>query len=460
MKSRRAKKITCEPLESRLLFDIDPWSFDTWTDWGSGWDTDTSSGSDSDSNSNSGSIGIDVGGGSSWDEDDEPIVIINPPDAPTNLTAHAVTSSSIFLSWAGSSDADGYKIHRLNANGRWTTIASTSGTQYTDRRLKAGSTYTYFVDAYNEGGYSEDSNTATETIPVPTDPSIVGEFANYPGGPASVTFNFVDADGTDVTLKLGGLGIGTLRLTPEGYNIDVTDTTSRTSLRITTLKTKTPGDDGRFLLHNLTVGNLADAADHSSLSSLVGSKTDLAGTLTITGAVAKITLGNVMGSTLTIGDSGVTRKPLTTLRLGQVMDTSLTVADGIRTLSVKSWQDTDATPDVITAPRLIALRSAGDFDADLVLSGAGLPLRANTLRTASIAGSVHDADWDITGKTGLLVIRGDLIDSEIRASASIAKARVHAMEDSRFVAGIVAPKNFVLLDGIKQNMITLDSVII
>ncbi|MGI0088647.1 MAG: fibronectin type III domain-containing protein [Nitrosotalea sp.] len=101
------------------------------------------------------------------------------PRPPTGLTATAVSSSQINLSWNaptdnGGSAITGYKIERSNDTGTtWSTIvantASTS-TTYSDSGLSASTTYTYRVSAINSVGTSSPSNTAsatTFTVPQP-----------------------------------------------------------------------------------------------------------------------------------------------------------------------------------------------------------------------------------------------------------------------------------------------------
>jgi chitodextrinase len=73
-----------------------------------------------------------------------------PPSPPTNLTATAVSSSEINLSWTASTDnvgVNGYKIFRNN------TQASTSATNsFSDTGLPPSTTYSYTVSAYDAAG--------------------------------------------------------------------------------------------------------------------------------------------------------------------------------------------------------------------------------------------------------------------------------------------------------------------
>jgi fibronectin type III domain protein len=96
-------------------------------------------------------------------------IIILPPPPPTNLTAQAVSSSEIDLSWTASSDLllTGYKIERsTNGGSTWNTIVSNTGTTattYSDTGLVHSTTYTYRVSAIDPLGTSSPSNTASAT---------------------------------------------------------------------------------------------------------------------------------------------------------------------------------------------------------------------------------------------------------------------------------------------------------
>src|SRR2546426_6027004 len=96
-----------------------------------------------------------------------------PPDPPRNLSAQAVSSSEIDLSWTepsniGSILLSGYKIEKSTDGGsHWTTIVSNTGsaaTTYANKGLASGITYTYRVSAITVSLLtSSPSNTASAT---------------------------------------------------------------------------------------------------------------------------------------------------------------------------------------------------------------------------------------------------------------------------------------------------------
>ncbi len=103
-----------------------------------------------------------------------------PPSVPTNLTATAVSTSQINLSWTASTDnvgVTGYKVYRGG-----TQIATvTSGTIYQNTGLSPNTTYSYTVAAYDAAGntsaQSAVASATTQPLPAPT----ISSFAANPG---------------------------------------------------------------------------------------------------------------------------------------------------------------------------------------------------------------------------------------------------------------------------------------
>ncbi|MBN1670390.1 MAG: lamin tail domain-containing protein [Kiritimatiellae bacterium] len=82
----------------------------------------------------------------------------NPPAAPANLAAAALSQTRISLSWSDTSDnEDGFKIdRRMSGTGVWDRIGQPGAntTAYADSGLAVGTTYYYRVKAYNADGNS------------------------------------------------------------------------------------------------------------------------------------------------------------------------------------------------------------------------------------------------------------------------------------------------------------------
>ena len=119
-------------------------------------------------------VGIRVSGGGGGDT--------QAPSTPSNLSAPAVSSSQINLSWTASTDnvgVTGYQIYRGG-----TLLTTVTGTSYSNTGLTASTSYSYYVRATDAAGnVSGNSNTASATTqagtPVPT--------ATLSANPTSIT---------------------------------------------------------------------------------------------------------------------------------------------------------------------------------------------------------------------------------------------------------------------------------
>ncbi|HEX5458229.1 MAG TPA: fibronectin type III domain-containing protein, partial [Candidatus Nitrosotalea sp.] len=99
-------------------------------------------------------------------------IAISIPQPPTGLTASAISSSQINLSWIaptnnGGAPITGYKIERSTDSGStWSTIVSNTvfaSTTYSNNGLTASTTYTYRISAINSVGTGQASVTASAT---------------------------------------------------------------------------------------------------------------------------------------------------------------------------------------------------------------------------------------------------------------------------------------------------------
>ena len=95
-----------------------------------------------------------------------------PPAAPTTLAAAAVSTSQINLSWTDNATTeDGFRIERCAGAGctGFAEIATVGANvvSYQNTGLTASTSYSYRVRAFNAGGTSSYTNTATATTPAP-----------------------------------------------------------------------------------------------------------------------------------------------------------------------------------------------------------------------------------------------------------------------------------------------------
>ncbi|WP_442266241.1 endonuclease [Tenacibaculum sp. ZS6-P6] len=84
------------------------------------------------------------------------------PSTPSNLISSNITQSTVDLAWTASTDniaVSGYRIYRNGAQ-----IATSSNPNYTATALSSGTTYSFYVSAYDAAGnISGNSNTVTIT---------------------------------------------------------------------------------------------------------------------------------------------------------------------------------------------------------------------------------------------------------------------------------------------------------
>ena len=120
------------------------------------------------------------------------------PASPTGLSASAVSSSQISLSWSASSGATTYKVQRSpDGSSGWAQVGTSSTTTFTDSGLIPATTYFYRVIASNSGGDSAPSNVAsakTGTL-VPYSQSPQG---NWVGTYGADGYALLDWNGSDL----------------------------------------------------------------------------------------------------------------------------------------------------------------------------------------------------------------------------------------------------------------------
>jgi fibronectin type 3 domain-containing protein len=88
------------------------------------------------------------------------------PAVPTGVTAVAVSSSQIDVTWQDVSGESGYRVERsLDGVGGWSVVATTGAdvTSFSNAGLTASTTYWYRVAAYSTGGSSAPSAVVSAT---------------------------------------------------------------------------------------------------------------------------------------------------------------------------------------------------------------------------------------------------------------------------------------------------------
>ncbi|HVP90035.1 MAG TPA: SBBP repeat-containing protein [Terriglobales bacterium] len=101
--------------------------------------------------------------------------VLTRPLAPSNLTATAANERRVNLSWTDNSASEtGFRVERrVGASNPWGAVGTVSAnvTTFADTTVIESTAYSYRVFAFNSGGDSAPSNTATVTTPALTIPA-------------------------------------------------------------------------------------------------------------------------------------------------------------------------------------------------------------------------------------------------------------------------------------------------
>ena len=115
-----------------------------------------------------------------------------PPTAPSNLLATAVSASQINLSWTAATDnvgVTGYRVERRDpGSSSFVQIGTTTGTTFNNTGLAAGTSYDYQVRASDAAG-----NTSSPSTPASATTQSIGSSTGYPRLSADGTY-IVDKD--------------------------------------------------------------------------------------------------------------------------------------------------------------------------------------------------------------------------------------------------------------------------
>ncbi|GAM09449.1 titin [Geobacter sp. OR-1] len=150
------------------------------------------------------------------------------PAAPATLTATVVSNTRLDLAWSSSQSATKYRLERKEGNGSWELVIEQPDLTYQNTGLKAGTTYSYRVMAWNTTGlYSTPGSEATVTTLTLGSVAIT---ALTPANPTSVTIEW-NYDGS--------VCIPTSCALPEGYEIQMKLASGRWS----TIATIAKGDE-------------------------------------------------------------------------------------------------------------------------------------------------------------------------------------------------------------------------
>jgi hypothetical protein len=122
------------------------------------------------------------------------------PTTPTGLTATAVDSMTINLSWTGSTDNFGVVGYRIYRNGSLVWTAYSTSTSFVDTQLSGSTLYSYTVQAFDAAGNlsSQSSNASATTAASPSYPTVLSANKSYTTTQAASS-TYPDTGGTELT---------------------------------------------------------------------------------------------------------------------------------------------------------------------------------------------------------------------------------------------------------------------
>ena len=132
-----------------------------------------------------------------------------PPTAPTSLTATAVNSLTVNLSWTASTDDVGIAGYQVYRNGVLVITLYQTSTTYSDTQLDPSTNYTYQLVAFDgAGNLSAQSNTASVTTPAGNNyPTNLALGKSYSANMAATSYP--DTNGTELTDGVYGTAVYT-----------------------------------------------------------------------------------------------------------------------------------------------------------------------------------------------------------------------------------------------------------
>ncbi|HUO50194.1 MAG TPA: fibronectin type III domain-containing protein, partial [Candidatus Paceibacterota bacterium] len=140
------------------------------------------------------------------------------PTTPTNLSATAVSSSQINLSWTASTDNVGVTSYTIYRNG--TQIGTSATNSYNDSGLSASTQYSYTVSASDAAGNTSSQSTSASAV------TQMASGGGGGGGSGSLLTYGPDAYGTTwkpLRIGAGGWIVG-MDIAPDGTKVIRTDT--------------------------------------------------------------------------------------------------------------------------------------------------------------------------------------------------------------------------------------------
>lgn len=351
----------------------------------------------------------------------QPPPVVNPPTAPTNLTADASSKTQVVLNWSASSNADSYHVERQGpSDSSFIEIASgLTSPSFIDTNVVKGATYQYRVRAQNSGGFSDYSNVASAALPMGVTLDATA------GAGANRQVRFIDSDGTITTILLNGPGDATVHFAGDAITpsaVKGIETITGTNVVITSISTT--GTDTRTTLNitarrghkSVDIGGIsADAA----LGTIDARTANLIGGLLVNGALNKLILGSANNAALSVNG------PLGNVQINSANHVSLSAMGAIRNIQANVW----SSAGLISAPSIANINIKHD---------ASFALSSGIVHSIHVGGSLHDSTLTLTapGALDLTTLSvGGMTNSTLSSAGNLGQISAGSLLDSDIYAG-------------------------
>jgi fibronectin type 3 domain-containing protein len=129
--------------------------------------------------------------GTVWADSYKTVSAMTKLDKTSKITA-TTTESSVKLSWKKVTGATGYRVYQYNSKtGKYESIKTLTGTSYTVKKLKAGTTYKFAVKAYTKDDGSTIWASSSVSFKTCTKPATPAPTATAGSGKATIKWSKV-----------------------------------------------------------------------------------------------------------------------------------------------------------------------------------------------------------------------------------------------------------------------------
>ena len=185
--------------------------------------------------------------------------LLSVPVPPTALLVTHHTSNAISLSWTDTAgDQTGFRVDRQVGGGKWSTVAKlkSNALTFTNKKLRAHTSYAYRVWASNKSGLSTDAATLS-AVPM-TAPASLTRLRTVASTPTSITLHWTNPIFQDVRARVeeleGGqwVEVATVDSLPSTYEVDGLTPSTKYSFRVWATDGTVDSDQPTVLLNAKT----------------------------------------------------------------------------------------------------------------------------------------------------------------------------------------------------------------